>query len=118
MPKSPNVTVEIRSYAEFGSATLEEECAVLKAALKDGTVEVRVVKNLMTASSCSKYAKVFQEVVFLDVSTPRTPAGRSEFARAGMAYEELRGGTIKSRDRKEVRQSWEREWDGFADLED
>jgi len=117
MSKSPIVTVEVQTDAEFGSATLEEECAVWRAALKDGTVEVRVVKNLMTSEAGSD-AKVDQEVVFLDVSTPRSPAGRSEFARAGVAYEELIGGTIKPWDRKEVRQSWEREWDGFAELED
>lgn len=118
MSKSQSVTVEIRSFAALGSPTLEEECAVLRGALKAGTVNVMVAKNLMTTPPGFEPAsRSVEDVVLLLVSTPRTREGRSEFARAGMAYEELRGGPIKSYDRKEVRESWEREWDGFANLE-
>lgn len=116
--KSQSVTVEIRSFAALGSPTLEEECAVLRGALKAGTVNVMVAKNLMTTPpGVEPASRSVEDVVLLLVTTPRTKAGRSEFARAGMAYEELRGGPIKSYDRKEVRESWEREWDGFANLE-
>lgn len=118
MSKSQSVTVEIRSFAQPGSPTLEEECAVLRGALKAGTVNVMVAKNLMTTPpGVEPASRSVEDVVLLLVSTPRTREGRSEFARAGMAYEELRGGPIKSYDRKEVRESWEREWDGFANLE-
>lgn len=118
MSKSQSVTVEIRSFAALGSPTLEEECATLRGALKDGSVDVQVVKNLMTtAPGVEPASSGWEDFVYILVSTPRTKAGRSEFARAGMAYEELRGGPIKSYDRKEVRESWEREWDGFANLE-
>lgn len=119
MSKSPNVTVEIRSFAALGSPTLEEECAVLRGALKDGSVDVQVVKNLKsTPPGVEPASSGWDDDVLLLVSTPRTKAGRSEFARAGMAYEELRGGPIKPWDRKEARLAWEREWDGFAALED
>ena len=115
--KSPNVTVEIRSFAALGSPTLEEECAVLRGALAGGSVVVEVAKNFMTTPPGFEPASSgWEDVVYLLVSTPRTQAGRSEFARAGMAYEELRGGPIKSYDRKEARLAWEREWDGFAAL--
>ncbi len=118
MSKSQSVTVEIRSFVALGSPTLEEECAVLRGALKDGSVDVQVVKNLMTTPPGHQPASSgWVDVVYLLVSTPRTREGRSEFTRAGMAYEELRGGPIKSYDRKEARESWEREWDGFANLE-
>lgn len=119
MSKSPNVTVEIRSFAALGSPTLEEECAVLRGALKDGSVDVTTVKNLKsTPPGVEPASSVWDDDVLLLVSTPRTKAGRSEFARAAMAYEELRGGPIKPWDRKEERLAWEREWDGFAALED
>lgn len=119
MPKSPNVTVEIQTYARIGSPTLEDECATLRGALKDGSVDVEVVKYLKsTPPGVEPASSVWDDVVYLLVSTPRTQAGRSEFARAAMAYAELRGGPIKPCDRKEERLAWEREWDGFANLED
>ena len=119
MSKSPNVTVEIRSFAVLGSPTMEEEIAVLRGALKDGTVAYEVVKNLKsTPPGFEPASSVWDDDVYLLVSTPRTQAGRSEFARAAMAYAELRGGPIKPWDRKEARLAWEREWDGFAALED
>ena len=121
MPKSPNVnvTVEIRSFAELGSPTQEDDCAVLRGALKDGSVDVQVVKSLKTTPpGVEPASSVWDDDVLLLVSTPRTKAGRSEFARAAMAYAELRGGPIKPWDRKEERLAWERTWDGFANLED
>ena len=118
MSKSPNVTVEIQTYAKPGSPTLEDECATLRGALKDGTVAVEVVKNFMsTPPGVEPASSGWEDVVYLLVSTPRTKEGRSEFARAAMAYAELRGGPIKPWDRKEARLAWESEWDGFANLE-
>ena len=116
--KSPNVTVEIRSFAVPGSPTLEDEVAVLRGALKDGTVDFKLVKSLKsTPPGVEPASSVWDDDVLLLVSTPRTQAGRSEFARAAMAYAELRGGPIKPWDRKEERLAWEREWDGFANLD-
>lgn len=118
MAKSQSVTVEIQSNALLGSPTLEEECAALRGALPNGSVDVQVVKNLMsTAPGVEPASSGWEDDVYILVSTARTKAGRSEFARAAMAYEELRGGPIKPWDRKEARLAWERSWDGFANLE-